>query len=93
MTIPKIIPAAIPPKIIVLILTGNDSSLSKVPACFSHGVINGPTDEDVKNRDIILLGTVITEGDRDTANIQASTVPGAFNVFNLLRVQPESKKG
>jgi hypothetical protein len=48
MTIPKIIPAAISPKITVLILTGNDSNLSKVPACFSHGVIRGPTDDAVK---------------------------------------------
>jgi osmotically-inducible protein OsmY len=41
----------------------------------------------VKNGNIILLGTVATEGDKDTANIQCNTVPGAFQVFNLLRVQ------
>jgi len=52
MIIPKIIPAAISPKIIVLMLTGKDSNLSKVPACFSQGVIRGPTDEAAKNRDI-----------------------------------------
>jgi hyperosmotically inducible protein len=41
----------------------------------------------VKNGNIILLGTVATEGDKNTANIQCNTVPGAFHVFNLLRVQ------
>ena len=49
---PKIIPAALSPKIIVLMLTGKDSSLSKVPACFSQGVISGPTEEDIKKRNI-----------------------------------------
>lgn len=47
----------------------------------------------VKNGDIILLGNVATEGDYNIANIQANTVPGAFHVFNLLRVTPPKKKG
>jgi osmotically-inducible protein OsmY len=48
----------------------------------------------VKNGDVILLGTVINEGDRDIANIRVNSVPGVFHVFNLLRVQGgEQKKG
>jgi len=47
----------------------------------------------VKNGDIILLGTVTRQGDSDIANIQCNTVPGAFHVFNLLRVVPPQKKG
>ena len=46
----------------------------------------------VKNGNIILLGTVSTKADSDTANIQCNTVPGAFKVFNLLRVEPAAKK-
>jgi osmotically-inducible protein OsmY len=42
----------------------------------------------VKYGDVILLGTVINEGDRDIAEIQARQVFGVFHVFNLLRVQP-----
>jgi len=41
----------------------------------------------VKNGRIILLGTVSTEGDKNLANIQCNQVPGAFHVFNLLRVE------
>jgi osmotically-inducible protein OsmY len=40
----------------------------------------------VKNGNIILLGTVATKEDSDIANIQCKTVPFAFHVFNLLRV-------
>lgn len=40
----------------------------------------------VKNGDVILLGSVTNKGDSDIANIQANSVPGAFHVFNLLRV-------
>jgi len=47
----------------------------------------------VKNGDIILLGNVTRQGDKDIANIQANTVPGAFHVFNLLRVTPSKKEG
>ncbi len=46
----------------------------------------------VKNGNIILLGTVRNQRDSDIANIQCRTVPGAFHVFNLLRVAKESKK-
>jgi len=48
----------------------------------------------VKNGDIILLGAVTRQADKDIANIQCRTVPGAFHVFNLLRVEPgKEKKG
>jgi osmotically-inducible protein OsmY len=46
----------------------------------------------VKNGNIILLGTVISQADSDAANIQAKTVPLSFHVFNLLRVMPPAKK-
>jgi osmotically-inducible protein OsmY len=46
----------------------------------------------VKNGDIILLGTVSNQMDHDIAFIRANTVPGAFHVFNLLRVEPAKKK-
>jgi hyperosmotically inducible protein len=46
----------------------------------------------VKNGQIILLGTVATKADSDVANIQCNAVPGAFKVFNLLRVENTSKK-
>jgi osmotically-inducible protein OsmY len=46
----------------------------------------------VKNGDIILLGVVSTKADSDLANIQCNSVPGAFKVFNLLKVEP-AKKG
>jgi hyperosmotically inducible periplasmic protein len=46
----------------------------------------------VKNGDIILLGTVATQADSDTANIQCRSVPGAFTVFNMLRVAGAEKK-
>ena len=42
--------------------------------------------------DIILLGTVATEADSNVANIQCNSVPGAFHVFNLLRVEPATSK-
>ncbi len=48
----------------------------------------------VKNGDIILLGNVIRQSDKDIANIRLNSVPGVFHVFNLLRVQSsEEKKG
>lgn len=49
----------------------------------------------VKNGDIILLGVVSNKGDSDIANIQCNSVPGAFHVFNLLRVESDlsGKKG
>ncbi len=47
----------------------------------------------VKNGRIILLGTVASQADSDLANIQCRSVPGAFHVFNRLRVvKPEKKK-
>lgn len=45
----------------------------------------------VKNGDIILLGVVSSKADSDIANIQANSVPNAFHVFNMLKVQAESK--
>jgi hyperosmotically inducible protein len=46
----------------------------------------------VKNGNIILLGTVMNKMDHDIATIQCKSVPGAFQVFNLLRIQPYEKK-
>jgi osmotically-inducible protein OsmY len=46
----------------------------------------------VKNGNIILLGSVASKADSDIANIQCNSVPFAFHVFNLLRVQEPSKK-
>jgi osmotically-inducible protein OsmY len=46
----------------------------------------------VKNGQIILLGTVASKMDYDIANIQCNSVPNAFHVFNLLRVQSSEKK-
>jgi osmotically-inducible protein OsmY len=46
----------------------------------------------VKNGNIILLGTVISQADSDAATIQARSVPLAFHVFNLLRVVPPKPK-
>ena len=47
----------------------------------------------VKNGNIILLGSVASKSDSDVANIQCNSVPFAFHVFNLLRIQePEKKK-
>jgi hyperosmotically inducible protein len=46
----------------------------------------------VKNGQIILLGTVASKGDSDIANIQCNSVPNAFKVFNLLKVQSSAKK-
>jgi osmotically-inducible protein OsmY len=47
----------------------------------------------VKNGNIILLGMVASKADSDIATIQANSVPLAFHVFNLLRIQePASKK-
>jgi hyperosmotically inducible protein len=47
----------------------------------------------VKNGQIILLGTVSTQGDSDIAFIKCNGVSGAFKVFNLLQVAtPKEKK-
>jgi osmotically-inducible protein OsmY len=46
----------------------------------------------VKNGNIILLGTVMNKMDHDIATIQCNSVPGAFQVFNMLRIQPYEKK-
>ena len=46
----------------------------------------------VKNGNIILLGTVATKQDSDIASIQCGSVPFAFHVFNMLRVEPASEK-
>jgi hyperosmotically inducible protein len=46
----------------------------------------------VKNGDITLLGTVSTQSDSDIANIQCNSVPGAFHVFNMLRVEAGKEK-
>lgn len=47
----------------------------------------------VKNGDIILLGVVSSKADSDIANIQCNSVPNAFHVFNLLKVEGSAKKG
>jgi hyperosmotically inducible protein len=46
----------------------------------------------VKNGNIILLGTVTRKEDSDIANIQCNSVPFAFHVFNMLRVQEPAGK-
>ena len=46
----------------------------------------------VKNGDVILLGLVANQSDKDVANIQAGSVPGAFKVFNLLQIESKSPK-
>src|SRR5882762_4097507 len=46
----------------------------------------------VKRGSIILLGTVTNKTDVDLANIQCNSVPSAFHVFNLLRVQASQPK-
>ena len=46
----------------------------------------------VKNGNIILLGSVAKKEDSDIANIQCSSVPFAFHVFNMLRVQEPAGK-
>ncbi len=46
----------------------------------------------VKNGNVILLGTVARQPDIDLALAQANAVPGAFKVFNLLRLEPKSSK-
>lgn len=46
----------------------------------------------VKDGQIILLGTVTNKGDSDLANMLCNSVPGAFKVYNLLRVETPSKK-
>jgi hyperosmotically inducible protein len=45
----------------------------------------------VKRGQIILLGTVGNQMDKDIAYMQCNSVPGAFKVFNLLRVQAAEK--
>ncbi|HYI97958.1 MAG TPA: BON domain-containing protein [Bryobacteraceae bacterium] len=49
----------------------------------------------VKNGNVILLGVVSSKADSDLANIQTNSVPGAFKVFNMLKVEPATggKKG
>jgi hyperosmotically inducible periplasmic protein len=46
----------------------------------------------VKNGDIVLLGSVINSGDKDIAGMRLNQIPGAFHIFNLLRVQGGGKK-
>jgi hyperosmotically inducible periplasmic protein len=46
----------------------------------------------VKNGQIILLGTVASKADSDLANIQCNSVPNAFKVFNLLRIDDSGEK-
>lgn len=47
----------------------------------------------VKNGDVILLGLVSSQADKDLANIQANGVPGVFKVFNMLQVETKNAKG
>jgi hyperosmotically inducible periplasmic protein len=46
----------------------------------------------VKRGDVILLGVVASQADRDLALIQANSAPGAFKVFNMLRVESQTSK-
>jgi osmotically-inducible protein OsmY len=46
----------------------------------------------VKNGQIILVGTVTRQSDFDIATIQCNSVPNAFKVFNMLRVESSAKK-
>jgi osmotically-inducible protein OsmY len=46
----------------------------------------------VSNGTIVLVGTVATQTDSDTATIQCKTVPLTFGVYNLLRVEPSADK-
>ena len=46
----------------------------------------------VKNGDIILLGTVATKQDSDLAALQCNSVPSAFHVFNMLRVESSAAR-
>ena len=46
----------------------------------------------VKNGNIILLGAVATKEDSDIATIKCNSVPMAFTVINLLRVEPPPAK-
>jgi osmotically-inducible protein OsmY len=46
----------------------------------------------VKNGNIILLGTVATKQDSDLAALQCNSVPSAFHVFNMLRVESSAAR-
>ena len=46
----------------------------------------------VKNGNIILLGAVATKEDSDIATIKCNQVSMAFNVINLLRIEPPAPK-
>jgi osmotically-inducible protein OsmY len=46
----------------------------------------------VKNGDIILLGVVSYQSDKDIATIQCNGVQGSFQVFNMLKVAPDNGK-
>ena len=46
----------------------------------------------VKNGNIILAGTVASQADSDLAAMQCRSVPGAFHVFNRLRVEKAGDK-
>jgi len=46
----------------------------------------------VKNGNIILLGSVQTKEDSDLATIKCNSVPMAFAVMNLLRIEPPAPK-
>ncbi len=47
----------------------------------------------VKNGQIILLGIVANKTDSDIAYMRCNGIPGAFKVFNLLRVENGQEKG
>ena len=46
----------------------------------------------VKNGQLILLGRVTNKGDSDIAFIRCNGIPNVFKVFNMLQVQPSTKK-
>jgi hypothetical protein len=51
---PKTAPAMTSPSTMELMLYGYVNRLSKVPCCFSHGTIKGPTEDEVKKRDMAM---------------------------------------
>ena len=80
----------------VLPLSPNDDRvrLAAYRAIYGHTALNRyalqaipPIHIIVKNGQITLEGVVASEGDRNIANIQARSVPGAFGVTNNLRVE------
>lgn len=80
----------------VLPLSPNDDNLrlATYRAIYGHTALNRyalqavpPIHIIVKNGQVTLEGVVANEGDKNIANVQATGVPGVFNVTNNLRVE------